>query len=380
MSLVGDTPAPIDPQVQAAADQALDQLNEHTLKTVHWHFSEDTGSPFWLEKKAELNFDPLKDVQSFDDLKKFPLFEDEWLRGGPIRRWVPKGHAEKPVYVFETGGTTGIPKSRMVIEDHWKDYELFSDTLPDEYFPKGANWLMLGPSGPRRLRLAVEHLAQHRGGICFCIDLDPRWVVKLIKKGWMDHLEEYKKHCIDQAVTILTAGHDVQCMFATPKLLESLGDALEEKGTSLAEVGIKGIFSGGTEFTPQWTRFAVEELLGGPPEEGGVFMTPTYGNTLMGLACSKPISAADGYKISYYAPQPRAVTEVVQFDDYNVKVGYGETGRVKLYTLTDEFFVPGFMERDEGEREQPFETYPWDGVSGVRPFHELASATTVGVY
>ncbi|MEM6473409.1 MAG: hypothetical protein AAF802_27875 [Planctomycetota bacterium] len=362
------------------SNEALDRLNEHTLKTVHWHFSDETGSPFWLGKKSELNFDPLTDVKSFDDLKKFPNFEDEWLRGGPVDRWIPKGHAGKPTYVFETGGTTGIPKSRVVIEDHWKDYELFSETLPDEHFPKGANWLMLGPSGPRRLRLAVEHLAQFRGGICFCIDLDPRWVVKLIKKGWMEHLEEYKKHCIDQAVTVLTAGHNVQCMFATPKLLESLGEALEDRGTSLQEVGIKGIFSGGTEFTPQWTRFCVEEMLGGPVDEGGVYMTPTYGNTLMGLACSKPISAADGYKISYYAPQPRAVTEVVKFDDYNDVVGYGETGRVKLYTLTDEFFVPGFMERDEGEREAPFDLYPWDGVSGVRPFHELASATTVGVY
>ena len=65
---------------------------------------------------------------------------------------------------------------------------------------------------------------------------------------------------IDQAVTILTAGHDVKCMFATPKLLESLCLGLEERGTSLKEVGITGIFSGGTEFTPQWTRFAVEEL------------------------------------------------------------------------------------------------------------------------
>ncbi len=370
----------VSPEVAQRAADAKDRLNEHTLKTVHWHFSDETGSPFWLQKKSELNFDPLNDVKGFDDLKKFPHFEDEWLRGGPVNRWVPKGHAGKPTYVFETGGTTGIPKSRVVLEDHWKDYELFSDTLPDEYFPRNSNWLMLGPSGPRRLRLAVEHLAQHRGGICFCIDLDPRWVVKLIKKGWMEHLEEYKKHCIDQAVTVLTAGHDIKCMFATPKLLESLGEALEEKGTSLPEVGITGIFSGGTEFTPQWTKFCVEELLGGSPEEGGVYMTPTYGNTLMGLACSKPVTAADGYKISYYAPQPRAVTEVVSFDDYDQVVGYGETGRVKLYTLTDEFFVPGFMERDEGEREAPFNTYPWDGVSGVRPFHELASATTVGVY
>jgi hypothetical protein len=62
---------------------------------------------------------------------------------------------------------------------------------------------MLGPSGPRRLRLAVEHLAQYRGGISFCVDLDPRWVIKLIKKGWSEHLQAYKDHVIDQAVTIL---------------------------------------------------------------------------------------------------------------------------------------------------------------------------------
>jgi phenylacetate-coenzyme A ligase PaaK-like adenylate-forming protein len=366
--------------LDAAVTAARDRLDEHACEIVHWHFSEATGCPFWLEKKSELGFDPLKDIKSFDDIKKFPEFQDEWLRGGPIRRWVPKGLADKPVYVFETGGTTGIPKSRMVIEDHWTDYEMFSDTLPDEYFPKGGNWLMLGPSGPRRLRLAVEHLAQYRDGICFCIDLDPRWVIKLIKKGWMEHLEEYKKHCIDQAITVIEAGHDIKCMFATPKLLEGFCLALEERGTSIAEVGITGIFSGGTEFTPQWTRFCVEELFGGPPEESGIYMTPTYGNTLMGLACSKPVLAEDKYKISYYAPQPRAVVEVVDMDDITQVVGYGETGRARLTTLTKEFFVPGFMERDEGEREAPFETYPWDGISGVRPFHKMAEATTVGVY
>lgn len=359
---------------------AKDKLDAHAYEIIQWHFHESTGSPFWLEKKAGLNFDPLTDVKNFYDIQKFPLFEDEWLRGGPINRWVPKGLAGKPVYVFETGGTTGIPKSRMVIEDHRTDYEIFSETLPDKYFPKGANWLMLGPSGPRRLRLAVEHLCQYRGGICFCIDLDPRWVVKLIKKGWMEHLEEYKKHCIDQVLTILSAGHDIKCMFATPKLLEALCNALEAQGKTFQDTGITGIFSGGTEFTPQWTRFCVEEYFGGPPEESGIYMTPTYGNTLMGLACSKPVTAEDGYKISYYAPQPRAVTEVVSFEDPHQVVGYGETGRVKLTTLTKELFVPGFQERDEGEREKPFVKYPWDGVSGVRPFHETAASTTVGVY
>jgi hypothetical protein len=293
---------------------------------------------------------------------------------------VPQALADKPIYVFETGGTTGIPKSRVAIEDFRIDYSLFSETLPDQFFPPGANWLMLGPSGPRRLRLAVEHLAQVRGGISFCVDLDPRWVIKLIKRRAMEELERYKQHCVDQALTILSAGHDVKCMFTTPKLLEALALALEEQGSSIPDAGITGIFSGGTEFTPQWTRFCVEELFGGPPEESGVYMTPTYGNTLMGLACSKPVTAEENYKISYYAPQPRAVTEVVRFDDYGQLAAYGETGRVKLTTLTQEFFMPGFLERDEGEREPPYVKYPWDGVSGVRPFHELAQATTVGVY
>lgn len=71
---------------------------------------------------------PLKDIKSFDDLKKFDEFQDEWLRGGPVRRWVPKGHQGKPAYVFETGGTTGIPKTRVVIEDHWKDFARISAT------------------------------------------------------------------------------------------------------------------------------------------------------------------------------------------------------------------------------------------------------------
>lgn len=363
-----------------ALRQAREKLDAHTVETVRWHFSEETGCPFWLERKKELDFDPLQDITCYADLKKFPPFQDEWLRGGPVRRWVPKAFQDKPIYVFETGGTTGVPKSRIAIEDFRTDYEMFSHTLPDKYFPPGANWLMFGPSGPRRLRLAVEHLAQYRGGICFCIDLDPRWVIKLIKKGWTEQLEAYKQHCIDQALTILGAGHDVKCMFGTPKLIEALCLALEDRGQTLAETGITGIFSGGTEFTPQWTRFCVEELFGGPPEESGIYMTPTYGNTLMGLACSKPVTPEDGYKITYYAPQPRAVVEVVDFDEPDKVVDYGQTGRIRLTTLTREFFVPGFLERDEGEREPPYETYPWDGVSGVRPYRAMAEATTVGVY
>src|SRR5947209_1192555 len=312
---------PTDAQVR----QAREQLDAQVREVVRWHFSPETGTPFWLEKAKSFQFDPLKDVKGFDDLKLFGHFEDEWLRGGPVRRWVPKALQNKPIYVFETGGTTGIPKSRVVIEDHWIDYEVFSDTLPEKFFPKGSNWLMLGPSGPRRLRLAVEHLAQHRGGICFGIDLDPRWVVKLIKKGWMEHLRAYQEHCIDQAMTVLSAGHNVKCMFTTPKLLDALCKRLEAEGRSVRQSGITGIFCGGTEMTSQWIRFTIEEYLG--PE---VYIAPTYGNTLMGLAAAEMPTAEQDYKIAYYAPQPRAVAQVVEFKDYDKVVDYGQTGRVLL--------------------------------------------------
>jgi hypothetical protein len=39
------------------------------------------------------------------------------------------------------------------------------------------------------------------------VDLDPRWVIKLIKMGEMEMMELYKRHVIDQALTLLKA-HD----------------------------------------------------------------------------------------------------------------------------------------------------------------------------
>ncbi len=64
-------------------------------------------------------------------------------------------------------------------------------------------------------------------------------------------------------------------------------------------MGITGIFSGGYRFTPQWTRYCSRRaspaaLL----KRAEFYMTPTYGNTLMGLACSRPVTAAEGYKIA----------------------------------------------------------------------------------
>jgi phenylacetate-coenzyme A ligase PaaK-like adenylate-forming protein len=358
----------LEPDFQARLESSRDALDAWVREIVAWHFDPATGCPFWLDYAAKLGWDPRTEIRTYADLDRLGPFQDEWLRGGPVRRWVPKAYADRPVYVFETGGSTGVPKSRISIDDFRIDYETFSGTLPDQAFPRGADWLMLGPSGPRRLRLAVEHLAQFRGGICFSVDLDPRWVIKLIKRGQIEQAEAYKQHVVDQGLTLLRA-HKIECLFTTPKLLEALCEKV-----SLRKLGIKGVFCGGTEMTPQFHRFAVEELL------DGVYFAPTYGNTLMGLATHKPRLAEDNWAIIYFPPAPRAMIEVVDPDEPNRVVGYGETGRVRLTTLTREFFMPRFLERDEAEREPPCELYPWDGVRNVRPFSRFQKTVVEGVY
>lgn len=363
------TPVPAVPSERVAAARAA--LDEHTRATIDWHFDPASGCPFWIEFARTLGWDPRREIRTYDDLDRFPSFEDDWLRGGPVRRWVPRGLADRPICVFETGGSTGVPKSRISIDDYRIDYEQFSATLSDASFPHGADWLMLGPTGPRRLRLAVEHLAQHRGGIAFHVDLDPRWVVKLTKAARLREMQEYKEHVIQQALTLLRAHRSIQCLFATPKLLEALCEHV-----SLVQVGIRGVFCGGTSMTRQFHRFAREELC----ENGVVDFVPTYGNTLMGLAVHKPFDPADGYAIIYHPPAPRAMIEVVDPAEPQRVVQYGQTGRVRLTTLTREFFVPRFLERDEGERCPPCAAYPWDGVADVRPFSGFAAPVVEGVY
>ena len=345
------------------------ELDTHFRDIVRWHFSPDSGTPYWLDWAQQAGWDPAEEVQGFADLTRFPHFDGELLRTEPHERWVPKAYAGRPFTIFETGGTTGMPKQRISWDDYKIDYEQFSETLSDDEFPRGGYWLMVGPTGPRRLRLAIEHLANHRGSSCYFVDLDPRWVKKLIKTKQFDQAKAYMTHVIDQAVAILEK-RSVSALFTTPKLLEELGDRL-----SIPDAGIKGVFCGGTTMDPQTTRFLCEEIL-----EDRVGFVPTYGNTLMGLAAHKPDLKADSYSITYYAPQPRAVLRCVDPEQTDRVVDVDTWGRVELTTLTKEFFMPRFLERDEALRRGPCAQYAWDGVGEVRPFGQQAAKIVEGVY
>jgi phenylacetate-coenzyme A ligase PaaK-like adenylate-forming protein len=336
---------------------------------VRWHFSPETGCPYWLDWASAADWNPLEEVKTFADLLRFPNFDGEVLRTEQHERFVPREYRDRPFTIFETGGTTGMPKQRIGWEDYKTDYAEFSDTLSDEAFPRGGYWLMVGPTGPRRLRLAIEYLANLRGCACYFVDLDPRWVKKLIRGQQFDQAKAYMGHVMDQALTIIEK-RKVDVLFTTPKLLEELAER-----TSIPGAGIKGVFCGGTTMNPQTVRFLIEEVL-----ENETQLVPTYGNTLMGLAAHKPLTPEDRYSITYHAPQPRAVLRVVQPDEPTQLVDYDDWGRVELTTLTRELFMPRFLERDEALRRRPCDLYPWDGVAEVRPFGANEEKIVEGVY
>ena len=329
------------------------RLDAHVREIVHWHFSPETGCPFWLEKRRELGLRP--------------------AQGGPgLRRPQAVRPLRGRVAARRAGAALGAEGPRRPADLRLRDRRLdrraevaaststtsasttrsSATTLPDETFPRGADWLMLGPTGPRRLRLAIEHLAQHRGGICFCVDLDPRWVNKLIKtRPTSRSSRPTRTHVIDQALTDPARPHDIKCMFTTPKLLE----ALCEKIVARPAAASRGIFCGGTEMTPQFHRFAREELVPGHRLRADL-RQHADGPRLP----RKPFDPAD--RELRRSPTTRRSRgrcfELVDPEDPERTVEYGETGRVMLTTLTREFFMPRFLERDEGERAAPMRALP----------------------
>src|SRR5258708_13540056 len=200
---------------------AQQQLDAHVREIIQWHFSPETGSPFWLDWAKKAGWNPLTEVASFADILKFPHFQDEWLRDLPNEVWVPKKLKGKPFNIFETGGTTGMPKQRIGWEDYKVDYSEFSEKLSDAHFPRNHYWLMMGPTGPRRFRLAIEHLANIRGCSCFLIDLAPRWGKKVITANQFEHARSYMEHVLDNAVISLNH-HKEGGLFTNPQLFITL--------------------------------------------------------------------------------------------------------------------------------------------------------------
>jgi hypothetical protein len=356
-------------------------IDEHVQSLMQWHFSEATGCPYWLQRRKTLGFDPLKDVRGFADLARFPDVADEW-RETAATDLVPKGLAAGPVFVWETGGTTGAP--RRIIEGGERYtgsvQSAVQDVLDSHGFPAprktGApcGWLNVGPTGPHQTGKNRQTAAVNRGCLPYVIDLDPRWVKRLYREGRQDEASRYVAHVIDQTLDVLRT-QPIQIMSATPPLIQAMCE--HQEAYDLIRQKIKGIVWGGTSMSEETLRLLEEELLPGIPIVG------TFGNSLAsGNVWQRPRKPGDPFRCVFgvYVPAPPAyMLQLVALDDSTKEVAAGETGRVKFHILKREFFLPNHVERDAAVCVEPRAFGPNPSLSLVRPL-EGARREVEGVY
>ena len=103
----------------ARVEDAKAQLDAHVREIIEWHFSPETGCPFWLEFASKLPWSPRREISCFGDLRKFPPFRDEWLRGGPVdavRRLELDGRDGDPSRRDEPGAAAAFSSALIALE------------------------------------------------------------------------------------------------------------------------------------------------------------------------------------------------------------------------------------------------------------------------
>lgn len=341
-------------------------LDEWTVRMMRWHFSPETGSPFWLSRKSELSFDPIRDITDFASLRRFGRFDKADLRTAKVSDLLPQGFAGRPYRVLETGGTTGRPCRVVDVTRTAYDVAVYRAMLEARGLD-GGDILAMTPSGPHAYGHFVKQLGDGWGAAVFSIDFDPRWVKSLLRDGlgadgYVDHLVEQTRALLDDERPSL--------LFTTSRLLLSLAPALPRP---LAEYGVRAVCTGGTSCTAEESRYLREEYL------AGVRWIDTYGNTLMGHALQGDSPVA-GEPHSYHLPPPFAALRVVDPDDIWREVPAGNRGRVMVTTLLEDLFLPNLPERDTAVRVGPHPWFPWDGVTEVGPYSGDDAEPTEGVY
>ncbi|EKX62473.1 phenazine antibiotic biosynthesis protein [Streptomyces ipomoeae] len=345
---------------------------EFIRAAMRWHFDPRTGSPFWLARAKTLDFDPLTDVKGVDDLALFPNVCDE-LRDVRVEDLVPRGYGENPEIcgIFESGGTTGQPKRVVLLRDWFlKSQGWLSSTLDAHGVPRGANWLMMFPTGPHMGGYAYARLAKDRGGHLFSIDMDPRWVKQLISSGRTDDARAYAGHLLEQARYVLRS-QDVGVLAITPPVLERL--AVDDELTELVRNKVKAIVWAGAHMDA-----STRDLLGSEVFPG-LALVGFFGSTMMLHSCGQRFTEDVGECV-FDPPAPFITFRVVD-PDSGKQVDHGARGRVVVNHVSRSFLLPNNLDRDEATRVPGPRGQVGDSLADVTPVQVFdGEAVIEGVY
>lgn len=338
---------------------------------VAWHFSEDTGSPFWLRTAAALNFDPLTDINSFADLRLFPNLVNE-LRNAPVEELIPRGYGSPPPVpqIFESGGTTGPPKRTVQMPDWIEQIVRWQteDFTAGGFLP-GRGFLCMMPSGPHGVGYFSRRVSARLGSIFHSIDLDPRWVKKIAARKATSEVAAYVDHVIEQAVYILRS-QNVANMHTTPPLLEMI--ARSDELVDLVNAKIRLVLLSGAHVDND-TLDLLREIF------PATAITMVFGSTMI-LSQASTRTASDGESFIFDPRTPYVVFSVVE-PDTGEPVPYGQRGQVVMNHLTKGMFIPNNLERDSAIRIPGPAGQVGDSLSEVRPVATFEGEDVIeGVY
>ena len=362
------TAASLDPRRNSppAADEFI-------RAAMEWHFSPETGAPFWLERAAALDFDPRGDVRCHDDLARFPNLANE-MRDVPVRDLIPRGYGENPdlIGVFESGGTTGAPK-RVVCPRDWMDglVAWSNAQLDAQGFPRGVDWLGLVPSGPHIVSALFHESAVTHGRRGFHVDMDPRWVKKLIAAGRTGEAAEYAGHVLDQAADVLLS-QDIGVIAITPPLLERLAERRDL--VELVNAKVRAIRWGGTHLDADTYQLYRTEIF------PGIAFCGQYGSTMMlGIAGQRPMTEGDD--LCVFDPFSPYVSFAVVDPETRRPVARGERGQVVISHVSKAMLLPNNLERDMATRVAGLPGQVGDSVADVAPVRVFDNDVVIeGVY
>lgn len=345
-------------------------VDDWVRHVVDIHFHPSHGTPFWLEREQALGIDARRDIKSYADLSILGFFPMEALKTRNVLDFLPADIAKdrSQLRVQDTGGTTGSP-ARVAVKRFFEPVNNFLNWYLDEVtgFPRGGNWLFIGPTGPHAVAESTRQMAQSRGGMCYFIDLDPRFIKLLFQKGDMKTVGLYMEHIRQQAFAILDT-QQIDVLGTTPILIQALAPILKARGHTFS-----GMMYGGTQLTKDLYHLLRTEFF---PD---AVHTAIYGNTLMGGALLAPPQFTDG-EVVYYPMEPLVTFDVVDPKQTSRRVAVGETGQIMVTVLSEERFLPNVLERDQAERFQVLPELGWEGVANVRPLMSMAGMATEGVY
>jgi hypothetical protein len=345
--------------------------DEFIRAAMEWHFHPDTGSPYWLERAKSLDFDPRTDVKSHDDLQLFPNVVNE-MRKVPVQALIPQGYGRRPdvVGVYESGGTTGAPK-RVVCTRDWMDRLVdWSNANLDEHgFPHGVDWLGLTPSGPHIVGEIFRRSATTHGRHGFQVDLDPRWVKKVIAAGHRDQADAYAEHVIDQAEFILRT-QDIGVLTITPALLERL--VRRDDLVRLVNEKVRAIRWGGTQLDPDTHHLYRTEIF---PD---TILYGHYGSTMILGIAGQRAGTDDSCVFDTFSPY---VTFSVVDPTTRHPVAYGERGQVVMHHVSKTLLLPNNLERDLATRVEPRPGRVGDAAADIAPVATFENEAVIeGVY